>query len=145
MNTNTKFPNHHLISSNKFGFVFLQVHNNVIKPSQVPIEEKKKEESPLTDDDEFTVYADMSFYSKGLSCILTWGPLWELPFLAPCALRQKRLLYSYMGALHGSFFHMFSHVCFVLHGWRPSPICLYFLIWEPFPFKFYILRNFSII
>ena len=62
MNTNTKFPSHHL-SSNKFGFVFPQVHN-VIKPSQVPIEEKKKEESPLTDDnDDFTVYADMSFYS----------------------------------------------------------------------------------
>ena len=63
MTTNTKFPNHHLISQNKFGFVFPQVHN-VIKPSQVPIEEKKKEESPLTDDnDDFTVYADMSFYS----------------------------------------------------------------------------------
>ena len=65
MNANSKFPNHHLISSNKFGFVFPQVHNNVIKPSQLPIEEKKKEESPLTeDDDDFTVYADMSFYSK---------------------------------------------------------------------------------
>ena len=64
MNTNTKFPSHHFISSNKFGFVFPQVHN-VIKPSQVPIEEKKKEESPLTEnDDDFTVYADMSFYSK---------------------------------------------------------------------------------
>ena len=64
MNTNTKFPNHHFISSNKFGFVFPQVRD-VIKPSQIPIEEKKKEESPLTDDnDEFTVYADMSFYSK---------------------------------------------------------------------------------
>ena len=64
MNTNTKFPNHHFISSNKFGFVFPQVHNNIIKPSQLPIEEKKKEESPLTDDnDDFTVYADMSFYS----------------------------------------------------------------------------------
>ena len=64
MNTNTKFPNHHFVSSNKFGFVFPQVRE-VIKPSQVPIEEKKKEESPLTEnDDEFTVYADMSFYSK---------------------------------------------------------------------------------
>ena len=64
MNSNTKFPNHHFISSNKFGFVFPQVRE-VIKPSQVPIEEKKKEESPLTEnDDEFTVYADMSFYSK---------------------------------------------------------------------------------
>ena len=64
MNTNTKFPNHHFISSNKFGFVFPQVHN-VIKPSQVPIEEKKKEESPLTEDnDNFTFFADMSFYSK---------------------------------------------------------------------------------
>ena len=64
MNTNTKFPNHHFISSNKFGFVFPQVRE-VIKPSQVPIEEKKKEESPLTEnDDDFTVYADMSFYSK---------------------------------------------------------------------------------
>ena len=62
MTTNTKFPNHHLISQNKFGFVFPQVHN-VIKSSQVPIEEKKKEESPLTNDDDFTVYADMSFYS----------------------------------------------------------------------------------
>ena len=64
MNTNSKFPNTHFISSNKFGFVFPQVRD-VIKPSQIPIEEKKKEESPLTDDnDEFTVYADMSFYSK---------------------------------------------------------------------------------
>jgi hypothetical protein len=64
MNSNTKFPNHHFISSNKFGFVFPQVRE-VIKPSQVPIEEKKKEESPLTEnDDDFTVYADMSFYSK---------------------------------------------------------------------------------
>ena len=64
MNTNTKFPNHHFISSNKFGFVLPQVRE-VIKPSQVPIEEKKKEESPLTEnDDDFTVYADMSFYSK---------------------------------------------------------------------------------
>ena len=64
MNSNTKFPNNHLISSNKFGFVFPQVRE-VIKPSQVPIEEKKKEESPLTEnDDDFTVYADMSFYSK---------------------------------------------------------------------------------
>ena len=63
MNSNTKFPNHHFISSNKFGFVFQQVRE-VIKPSQVPIEEKKKEESPLTEnDDDFTVYADMSFYS----------------------------------------------------------------------------------
>ena len=64
MNTNSKFPNHHFISSNKFGFVFPQVRE-VIKPSQVPIEEKKKEESPLTEDnDDFTIYADMSFYSK---------------------------------------------------------------------------------
>ena len=64
MNSNTKFPNHHFISSNKFGFVFPQVRE-VIKPSQVPIEEKKKEESPLTEnDDNFCVYADMSFYSK---------------------------------------------------------------------------------
>ena len=65
MNANSKFPNHHLISSNKFGFVFPQVRE-VIKPSQVPIEEKKKEEeSALTEDnDNFTVYADMSFYSK---------------------------------------------------------------------------------
>jgi hypothetical protein len=64
MNTNTKFPNHHFVASNKFGFVFPQVRE-VIKPSQVPIEEKKKEESPLTEnDDDFTVYADMSFYSK---------------------------------------------------------------------------------
>ena len=64
MNTNSKFPNHHFISSNKFGFVFPQVRE-VIKPSQVPVEEKKKEESPLTEnDDDFTVYADMSFYSK---------------------------------------------------------------------------------
>ena len=64
MNTNSKFPNHHFISSNKFGFVFPQVRE-VIKPSQIPIEEKKKEESPLTEDnDDFTVYADMSFYSK---------------------------------------------------------------------------------
>jgi hypothetical protein len=64
MNTNSKFPNTHFISSNKFGFVFPQVRD-VIKPSQIPIEEKKKEESPLTDDnDDFTVYADMSFYSK---------------------------------------------------------------------------------
>ena len=64
MNSNSKFPNHHFISSNKFGFVFPQVRE-VIKPSQVPIEEKKKEESPLTEnDDDFTVYADMSFYSK---------------------------------------------------------------------------------
>ena len=63
MNTNTKFPNHHFISSNKFGFVLPQIRE-VIKPSQVPIEEKKKEESPLTEDnDNFTVYADMSFYS----------------------------------------------------------------------------------
>ena len=63
MNTNSKFPNHHFISSNKFGFVFPQVRE-VIKPSQVPIEEKKKEESPLTEnDDDFTGYADMSFYS----------------------------------------------------------------------------------
>ena len=64
MNSNTKFPNHHFISSNKFGFVFPQVRE-VIKPSHVPIEEKKKEESPLTDnnDDNFTVYADMSFYN----------------------------------------------------------------------------------
>ena len=63
MNSNTKFPNHHFISSNKFGFVFPQVRE-VIKPSQVPIEEKKKEESPLTEnDDDFTVYADMSFYN----------------------------------------------------------------------------------
>ena len=45
MNTNTKFPNHHFILSNKFGFVFPQVRD-VIKPSQIPIEEKKKEESP---------------------------------------------------------------------------------------------------
>ena len=61
---NTKFPNHHFISSNKFGFVFPQVRE-VIKPSQLPIEEKKKEESPLTEDnDDFTVYSDMSFYSK---------------------------------------------------------------------------------
>ena len=64
MNTNSKFLNHHFISSNKFGFVFPQVRE-VIKPSQIPIEEKKKEESPLTEDnDDFTVYADMSFYSK---------------------------------------------------------------------------------
>ena len=65
MNTNSKFPNTHFISSNKFGFVFPQVRD-VIKPSQVPLEEKKKEEeSPLTEDnDDFTVYADMSFYSK---------------------------------------------------------------------------------
>ena len=64
MNTNSKFPNTHFISSNKFGFVFPQVRE-VIKPSQVLIEEKKKEESPLTEnDDDFTVYADMSFYSK---------------------------------------------------------------------------------
>ena len=64
MNTNTKFPNHHFISSNKFGFVFPPVRGEVIKPSQLPIEEKKKEESPITDDnDDFTVYADMSFYS----------------------------------------------------------------------------------
>ena len=66
MNTNSKFPNHHLIFQNKFGFVFPQVRE-VIKPSQVPIiEEKKKEESPLTEDndDNFTVYSDMSFYSK---------------------------------------------------------------------------------
>ena len=64
MNTNSKFPNHHFISSNKFGFVFPQVRE-VIKPSQVPVEEKKKEESPLTEDnDDFTIYADMSFYSK---------------------------------------------------------------------------------
>ena len=64
MNSNTKFPNHHLISQNKFGFVFPQVRE-VIKPSQVPIEEKKKEESPLTENDnDFTVYAVMSFYSK---------------------------------------------------------------------------------
>jgi hypothetical protein len=63
MNSNTKFPNNHFISSNKFGFVFPKVRE-VIKPSQVPIEEKKKEESPLTEnDDDFTVYADMSFYS----------------------------------------------------------------------------------
>ena len=63
MSTNTKFPNHNFISTNKFGFVFPQVRE-VIKPSQVPIEEKKKEESPLTEnDDDFTVYADMSFYS----------------------------------------------------------------------------------
>ena len=62
MNTNTKFPNHHFISSNKFGFVFPQVHN-VIKPIQIPIEEKKKEESSLTeDDDNFTVYADMDVF-----------------------------------------------------------------------------------
>jgi hypothetical protein len=61
--SNTKFPNHHFISSNKFGFVFPQVRE-VIKPSQVPIEEKKKEESPLTENDDFTAYADMSFYSK---------------------------------------------------------------------------------
>jgi len=61
MNSNTKFPNHHYLSSNKFGFVFPQVRE-VIKPSQVPIEEKKKEESALTEDN-FTVYADMSFYS----------------------------------------------------------------------------------
>ena len=65
MNTNSKFPNTHFISSNKFGFVFPQVVRDVIKPSQIPIEEKKKEESPLTEnDDDFTVYADMSFYSK---------------------------------------------------------------------------------
>ena len=63
MNTNSKFPNHHLISQNKFGFVLPQIRE-IIKPSQVPIEEKKKEESPLTEnDDDFTVYADMSFYS----------------------------------------------------------------------------------
>ena len=64
MNTNSKFPNHHFISSNKFGFVLPQIRE-VIKPSQVPVEEKKKEESPLTEDnDDFTVYADMSFYRK---------------------------------------------------------------------------------
>ena len=64
MNSNTKFPNHHFISSNKFGFFLPQIRE-VIKPSQIPIEEKKKEESPLTEnDDDFTVYADMSFYSK---------------------------------------------------------------------------------
>ena len=44
MNTNTKFTNHHFISSNKFGFVFPQVRE-IIKPSQVSIEEKEKEES----------------------------------------------------------------------------------------------------
>ena len=61
MNTNSKFSNHHFISSDKFGFVFPQMHN-VIKLSQLPIEEKRKEESPLTaDNDDFTVYADMSF------------------------------------------------------------------------------------
>ena len=67
MNTNSKFPNHHFISSNKFGFVFPQVRE-VIKPSQVPIEEKKKEDkeeqSPFTNDDDSNVYLDMSFYSK---------------------------------------------------------------------------------
>ena len=62
MNTNTKFPSPHFIASNKFGFVFPQVRE-VIKPSQVSVEEKKKEESPLTNDDDFTVYADMSFNS----------------------------------------------------------------------------------
>ena len=51
MNSNTKFPNHHFISSNKFGFVFPQLHN-VMKPSQIPVEEKKKEESQLTDNND---------------------------------------------------------------------------------------------
>jgi hypothetical protein len=68
MNSNTKFPNHHFISSNKFGFVLPQIRA-VIKPSQVPTTEEKKkkdkeEQSPFTNDDDSNVYLDMSFYSK---------------------------------------------------------------------------------
>jgi hypothetical protein len=52
----------------------------VIKPSQVPIEEKKKEESPLTEnDDDFTVYADMSFYSKEDLLKYETSPIQNIP------------------------------------------------------------------
>ena len=71
MTTNTKFPNRHLPFNNKFGVVLPQVHN-VIKPNQVPndkpVEEEKEKERVFTDligeDNDFNIYADMSFYSK---------------------------------------------------------------------------------
>ena len=66
MNTNTKFPNRHLPFQNKFGYVLPQVHN-VIKPSQVPpdkpVEEEKGKEMAFTEEDNFSYFADMSFYS----------------------------------------------------------------------------------
>jgi len=67
MTTNTKFPNKYVPFNNKFGIVLPQMHN-VIKPSQVPtdkpVEEEKEKERVFTeDDDNFNVYADMSFYS----------------------------------------------------------------------------------
>jgi len=68
MTTNTKFPNHHVLSNNKFGIVIPQVYN-VLKPSQIPItiksvdEEEKEKERVFTEEDNFSVYADMSFYS----------------------------------------------------------------------------------
>ena len=61
MNTNTKFPNHHLPSNNKFGIVLPQVHN-VVKPSQVPANNK-----PVDDNEKEVelseVYQDNQFYS----------------------------------------------------------------------------------
>ena len=81
MNTNSKFPNHHFISSNKFGFVFPQVRE-VIKPSQVPVEEKKKEDevqSPFVEDDDSNVYLDMSFYSKEDLLKYEHSPIQNIP------------------------------------------------------------------
>jgi hypothetical protein len=66
MNANTKFPNKYVAFNNKFGVVLPQVHN-VIKPNQVPtdkpIEEEKEKEKVFTEEDNFSYFADMSFYS----------------------------------------------------------------------------------
>jgi hypothetical protein len=76
-NTNTKFPNHHLPSNNKFGIVLPQVHN-VVKPSQVPTSkpaEDNEKEIQLSE-----VYQQgKQFYSADESIKYESSPIQNIP------------------------------------------------------------------
>ena len=77
MNTNTKFPNPHLPSNNKFGIVLPQVHN-VVKPSQLhannkPVDDNEKEVE-LSE-----VYQDNQFYSADDLIKYESSPIQNIP------------------------------------------------------------------
>ena len=76
-NTNTKFPNHHILSNNKFGVVLPQMHSNVVKPSQVPTSKPSEDNEKEVELSE--VYEDNAFYSKDDLIKYESSPIQNIP------------------------------------------------------------------
>ena len=76
-NTNTKFPNHHTLSNNKFGVVLSQMHSNVVKPSQVPTSKPSEDNEKEVELSE--VYEDNAFYNKDDLIKYESSPIQNIP------------------------------------------------------------------